>query len=530
MVSKLARGASALFTLYIGLTTATHSSSSSSTANLAGRGEVSSVVSVGGSKFNGCAALEQAGLGDLLYYAGEDEYSGTILSYYSKDVQDVKPSCILKPKTAQDVAKAIKVLNTKEGRNWPVAIRSGGHAPYPSNNAKDGVTIDLARLDSVKYKSCKGGTADGRVSIGSGARWGNVYSTLEPLGVMVGGGREGHVGVGGFLLGGGFSWYSGKRGMCADDVVGYQIVLADGSIKRATAKKNPELFKALKGGLNNLGIVTRFDISSFPAKTLFGGITAFPWTVAEPVVEKFVTMIDNNHKNQAETGFISLSWSTGYPSPSVAFITANVDGVADSPSFRGLEALGPPVVDYRFPQPLSGLVSMLSTTLGSYNVWYTLSVHNTMDMARKIISVFDSLIAEVSSVIDEPSVQIIFVLTPLPKTYGQHGANILGLDKMAANSFVIQPEVILPSQKFQPLLQQKLKAAVAAIESYAKRTAQDTPWRYINYANPEQNPLASYGAENARFLSKVAKDVDPLGYFQGSGVSGAFKVSAVAGP
>lgn len=137
----------------------------------------------------------------MLCFAGDGEYEGTVLSYYAKDVQDVKPTCILKPKTSEDVAKAIKALNTDEGRAFPVAVRSGGHAPYASNNVKDGVTIDLGKFNSVTYKGCKSGS--GTAFVGSGARWNEVCSVLEPKGIMVGGGREGHVGVGGFLLGGG---------------------------------------------------------------------------------------------------------------------------------------------------------------------------------------------------------------------------------------------------------------------------------------------------------------------------------------
>ena len=139
----------------------------------------------------------------MLYFADDAEYNGTISSYYSADVQDVKPSCILKPRSSKDVAKALDKLNSREGRRFPVAVRSGGHAPYPSSNVQDGVVIDLGNLNSIEYFPSQFGP--GTVSIGSGSRWGEVYAALEPKGVMVAGGREGHVGVGGFLLGGGTS-------------------------------------------------------------------------------------------------------------------------------------------------------------------------------------------------------------------------------------------------------------------------------------------------------------------------------------
>jgi len=64
--------------------------------------------------------------------------------------------------------------------------------------------------------------------------------------------------------------------MCADDVVGYEVVLADGNIVMATATRNKDLFKSLKGGLNNLGIVTRFEIKTFAGNEIYGGVMAFP--------------------------------------------------------------------------------------------------------------------------------------------------------------------------------------------------------------------------------------------------------------
>ncbi|KAK4450268.1 FAD binding domain-containing protein [Podospora aff. communis PSN243] len=517
MVSQMARSAAAaLLTLFVCVSSLTDA------AHLSVRGEVSGeVLSARAAGFNGCEALIKAGLKDILYFAGDGEYDGTLLTYYAKDVQDVKPTCILKPKTSKDVAKAIKELNTRRGRGFPVAVRSGGHAPYASNNVQDGVTIDLGRMNSVKYKGCKSGA--GTAFIGAGARWGEVYAELEPKGIMVGGGREGHVGVGGFLLGGGFSWYSGKRGMCADDVLGYEVVLADGKIVMATATRNKDLFKALKGGLNNLGIVTRFDIRTFSSHDIYGGVMAFPWTQKEAVVAKFINMVDGTSKNRADTGFVSLSWSPGLPSPNLAFITANVDGVDNSTTFAGLKNLSP-LVDYRMKMPLTGLTTQLASTLGLYQVWYTLTVHNTPDMGRKIIQVFDELVAELQGQIEE-SIQLIFVLTPLPKTYGDKGSrNILGLDKLKANSIVLQPEVILPSQTHQAMLQRKLRKATAEIEAYARRTRQFTDWLYINYANLEQNPLSKYGAANGNFLYKTAKKYDPSGYFQTS-VAGEFKLS-----
>ncbi|KAM7196298.1 putative FAD-linked oxidoreductase [Naviculisporaceae sp. PSN 640] len=535
MVLTVARGAVALFTLLqAGLTVAVPS------AGLGGFGVFGDkplvVKRTGGGTgtgSNACQALAQAGLGGLLYFATDSEYNTTITGYYAADVQDVKPTCILKPLTAAHVSKAVKVLNSGQGKTqgWTMAVKSGGHAPYASNNVQNGVTIDLARLNSVTFESCKHNSKYGFASIGAGARWGDVYAALEPQGVMVGGGREGHVGVAGFLLGGGFSWYSAKRGMALDNIASYEVVLADGRIVTATGTKNSDLFKALKGGLNNFGIVTKFEMKTFPASLLYGGVMAFPWTSAQQILTKFVAMIENNRANPAETGFVSLSWSPGYPAPSVAWITANTDGVTNSTSFIGLENLSP-VVDYRFTMPLTSLTQQLAGTTGLYNTWYTTTIHNTVYLVTKYMTIFQNLVTDLSTNynIDEP-ISLIFVLTPLPKTYAEHNptGNVLGLEKtLTRNSIVLQPEVILPTKKFQVLIQAKLRQAVQDMETYAKQKGGYNPYLYINYANPEQaNPIGRYGAENVAFLKKASKKYDPQGFWQSSRVAGAFKLGGL---
>jgi len=74
-----------------------------------------------------------------------------------------------------------------------------------------------------------------------GAAWKDVYYNLLNSNVTVTGGRDGGVGVGGFLLGGGNSYYSGRNGFGCGPVVGFEVVLANGSIVEANVDENPAL-------------------------------------------------------------------------------------------------------------------------------------------------------------------------------------------------------------------------------------------------------------------------------------------------
>ena len=96
----------------------------------------------------------------------------------------------------------------------------------------------------------------------------------QPCRVACPGGRCSTIAVGGLALGGGLSFYLGKVGFVADNVLNFEVVLASGAIVNANKSSHSDLFIALKGGSSNSGIVTRFDIEAFEdsGKVWGGGI------------------------------------------------------------------------------------------------------------------------------------------------------------------------------------------------------------------------------------------------------------------
>jgi FAD/FMN-containing dehydrogenase len=155
---------------------------------------------------------------------------------------------VILPHNANDVSLTIKTI-----KFWKVkfAIRSGGHSPNPgwSSIGEPGMLVDLQLMDKISVSD------DKKVaSLGPGGNWGEVYEALDTHRVSVVGGRIPQVGVGGLILGGGLSHFSGKYGLAADNVKNFEIVLADGSIVDANATSNSDLFWALKGGGPNFGL------------------------------------------------------------------------------------------------------------------------------------------------------------------------------------------------------------------------------------------------------------------------------------
>lgn len=110
-----------------------------------------------------------------------------------------KAACVVEAGSAEDVSLA---LQTIAASRTPFAVYSGGHASNPGFSSTEGVHISLGRLNQVALSPDKS-----IVTLGFGQGWTDVYDALEDSGVNVVGGRVPGPGIGGFTLGGGYSWY-----------------------------------------------------------------------------------------------------------------------------------------------------------------------------------------------------------------------------------------------------------------------------------------------------------------------------------
>ncbi|KAF2663237.1 FAD-binding domain-containing protein [Microthyrium microscopicum] len=189
-------------------------------------------------------------------------------TYWSDNARDIEPACFIQPKTTQDVSKIVAHLTTPDNIECRFAIKSGGHTFWAgAANLQGGITMDLSKLNQIDI------AADKKIAkIGPGNRWGAVFEAVEKEGMAVAGGRMSSVGVGGLLTGGGLSFFQPFGGFSCDGILNHEVVLANGSIVNANRNENPDLHRALKGGGNNFGIVTRFDLHMFPKPKLWGGI------------------------------------------------------------------------------------------------------------------------------------------------------------------------------------------------------------------------------------------------------------------
>ncbi|KXH59618.1 mitomycin radical oxidase [Colletotrichum salicis] len=164
------------------------------------------------------------------------------------------------------------------------AIRGLGFTSNPgAAGIEDGVLLALEKMNTISLTPSKD-----VASLGPGNNWGRVYGTLESQGVAVTGGELAVVGISGLLTGNGFSNFLGSRGFSSADVVNFEVVLAGGKVVNANASENADLWWALKGGSNNFGIITRFDMNTFPLPNgIFSGSISYNLSQADAVLDAF---------------------------------------------------------------------------------------------------------------------------------------------------------------------------------------------------------------------------------------------------
>ncbi|RDW87249.1 hypothetical protein BP5796_02943 [Coleophoma crateriformis] len=128
-------------------------------------------------------------------------YNDTIYSFWSGQARTDTPTCVVEPTAASDVAVDVAILAEYECQ---FSIKGGGHTPWArAASINDRVTINIAGLNSMSLNTNKS-----IAYLGSGSRWGPIYEYLESQGTMVSRGRASDIGIGGLVVGGGYSWFA----------------------------------------------------------------------------------------------------------------------------------------------------------------------------------------------------------------------------------------------------------------------------------------------------------------------------------
>ncbi len=157
---------------------------------------------------------------------------------------------------ANNVPEVIEAVNRARRDGMKIGICSGGHSWAQNHIRNGGLMLDLSRLNEIKIDAGKK-----TATVGPGCLCGEVNAALAREGLFFPVAHAYTVGIGGFLLQGGFGWNSRMLGLACENVTGIDVVLADGSLVHASATENADLFWAARGaGPGFFGVVVRFHL------------------------------------------------------------------------------------------------------------------------------------------------------------------------------------------------------------------------------------------------------------------------------
>ncbi|KAF2135827.1 uncharacterized protein K452DRAFT_330009 [Aplosporella prunicola CBS 121167] len=476
-------------------------------------------ASAAGTVSSCCTALAGAGFEKRIHYPGHDVYEDRISSYWSVAAR-VRPQCLFQP---LDTAEVSKVVQTFANAKCKFAIRSGGHTTWPgAASIEDGVTIDLGLMNSTTYHP-----GNATAAIRPGARWASVYGTLDKLNVSVAGGRAGSVGVGGFTLGGGNSFWAARKGFVCDNVANFEVVLGSGEVVNANAKENADLFQALKGGSNNFGVVTRFDMFTFPAEKLWGGVVVYPWSTSKQQMKALSGFTTGLKKDPYGSAIVILHRT---PAGEKMIINAyeHTGGVAAAPIFTEFLATEGEIMNTMRVTNITDLTTELEQAEGYRDTFVTISFQNDERVLQKAAALFDAMLDAIKA--DGEDWLALNLFQPLPRVFAdrglEKGGNVLGLDRFKGDNVVYQVYLGWKDVANDAVFQTAAEKLIADVDAFAKSIKKDNPFIYLDYAYKTQKPLESYGEANLKKIRDVANKYDPEQVFQ-TLVPGGFKISNV---
>jgi FAD/FMN-containing dehydrogenase len=192
-----------------------------------------------------------------------------------------RPAIIAFCRQPEDVQAAVRAARR---HGLPLSVRGGGHDWAGRALRDDGFVVDLTGMRDVAVDpqalvaTVAGGARAKDVAVAAGA-----HKLVAAMG------NCGTVGMTGFSLGGGYGPLSGTCGLAADNVLGAEIVLADG--RRVTTGPDAEsnLLWALRGSGGNFGVVTSLRVRLHPARDMLAGSVVYNWNEAGAVLRRYAS-------------------------------------------------------------------------------------------------------------------------------------------------------------------------------------------------------------------------------------------------
>ena len=264
---------------------------------------------------------------------------------------DRRPALIARCVEAPDVVAAVCWALSSRLR---VSVRGGGHGIAGNAVCDGGLVIDLSPMSSIDVDQSRR-----TVAAGAGALLGDLDRATQEFGLAVPAGTVSETGIAGLTLGGGLGWLMRKHGLTCDNLIGVDLVTANGELVRVDDRSDPELMWGLRGAGGNFGIVTSFKYRAHPVgPKVLAGFVLHPIERALDFLEFYGNFVADGPDELTTIGVIRMM----PPVPSVPAELRGVKVVGTGVCWSGdieqgqrvlepLRSFGTPLMDTIGPTP-----------------------------------------------------------------------------------------------------------------------------------------------------------------------------------
>nr|AIW00665.1 FAD/FMN-dependent oxidoreductase [Shiraia sp. slf14] len=487
------------------------------------------------SSSNSCCEAVAKQLKDRVAFPEGKAYSQSVNSYWSLKEVEIHPSCVVLPESADEVSQIVQTLSAgmhvfKDQCQF--AIRGAGHAPFAgASNIKNGVVIHLKNMPSA------GLAPDHKtITVSPSTTWDQVFATLDVFDLATLGGRVGGVGVGGLTTGCGISYFSPRFGFTCNMVENFEVVLANGDIVNANATSHRPLWKALRGGSNNFGVVTAITLRTFPQGKFWGGQTFHPIDtrkahfhalenlIASHPYDKYAHFINNLVTTNASYGNWFIGNSLQYtksdpPSPFPETFKPFTD-IPRAPLFPGA-----PDNTLRVDNHTAFTLEYAALSVYPKRWQFaTISFGNSAEMMEDFFQLAN---ATIQPFISLPGFLVSIAFQPLPTLISErYGAvDSLGPIQTQGNMFYIHWAMSVDGSEgsTDAAFEQATETLFREAERKAAAKGLQRDFLQLTYADRWQDPLGRRSKGTVKELWETSLLYDPHGLFQ-TQVPGGFKL------
>jgi FAD/FMN-containing dehydrogenase len=448
-------------------------------------------------------------------------------SYWTNQQREVFPACFVKPTTAQEVSNVVKTLVSNQCQ---FALRSGGHSPIKEwSSIQGGVTLDLSDFKGVEISSDRKS-----VNLRPGNLWADVYTELEAQGLETSGGRVATVGVGGLVTGGGISYFGREKGMVCDNVLEFEVVLVNGTIVTASSTSHTDLFRALKGGSGNFGIVTCIKMKTFEYSGKMWGGTLFHKTDEATRSKLFNYYADSYATSAADSKAHWIhSWSfVNALVVKIWAVTSNIQHASDTTStpdiFKPITGSDVTLFSTAKASKLTEQAQQMAdlNPAGSRQLFATLTFRNSAAFMEEFYKLAEANVQEIRNTLGlEFTISFQSIPYAAHKQSAAAGGNSLGLEDERDDLVVALLTATWTLGLDDAAVNRVAKNLFTQGHVHAEELGVAKKFMYLNYAAQFQDPIANYGADSVARLRAIASQYDPNGVFR-TLVPGGFKIPA----